>query len=56
MDDINDLGSYEVKPLDAKYSLKLWMIWIYLLHELRVMDDMNDYGLWVQSYGWYQWL
>ena len=42
MDDMNDLGSYEVKPLNAKYNSKLWMILIYLLHELRIVDDMNE--------------
>ena len=56
MDDMSDLESREVKPINAKYSSKLLMIWIYLLHELRVVDDMNDSGLWVQSYGWYDWL
>ena len=30
------------------------MIWIYLLHQLKVIDDMNDSKLWVQSYGWYE--
>ena len=54
MDDMSDLESREVKPINAKYSSKLLMIWIYLLHELRVIDYMNDSGSWVQSYGWYE--
>ena len=54
MDDMKDLGSLEVKPLDVKYNSKQWMIWIYLLHKLRVVDDMNDSRSWVQSYGWYK--
>ena len=53
MDDMNELGSHEVKPLDAMYNSNLLMIWIYLLHELtwmtlgrefKVIDDMNDLG------------
>ena len=44
MDDINDLESHEVKPIDAMYNSKLLMIRIYVLHELRVVDDMNDFG------------
>ena len=51
---MNDSGSREVKPLDAMYNSKLLMIWIYLLHELKGVDDMNDFGSWVQSYGWYE--
>ena len=44
MNDMNNSRSHEVKPLDAKYNSKLWMILIYLLHELRVVDDMNISG------------
>ena len=51
---MNDSGSHEVKPLDAMYGTKLLMIWIYLLHVLRVVDDMNESGSWVQSHGWYE--
>ena len=54
MDDMNDSRSCEVKPIDAKYISKLCMIWIYLLHGLKVVDDMNDFGSWVQSYGLYE--
>ena len=44
MDDINELGSHELKPLDAMSSSRLWLISMILHHELRVVDDLNDYG------------
>ena len=47
MDDMNNSRSCEVKPIDAKYSSELWIIWIYLLHEVKVVDDMNEFGSWV---------
>ena len=54
MHHMNDSRSHEVKPIDAMYNSKLWMIWIYLLHGLKVVDDMNEFGSWVQSYGLYE--
>ena len=49
MNDMNDLISCELRPLDVVSSLGLWMIWMILHHELRAMDDMNDSELWVQN-------
>ena len=42
MDDMNELGSHELKPLDAMSRSRLWLIRMILHHELKVMDDMND--------------
>ena len=42
MDDMDDLGSRELRPLDAMSSSRLWMIGMILHHELRVVDDMNN--------------
>ena len=44
MDNRNDSGSREVKPLNAKYNPKLWMTLMTLGREFRVMDDMKDLG------------
>ena len=41
MDDVNDSGSHELKPLDTMNYSGLWMIWIILRHELKPLDDMN---------------
>ena len=40
VNDMNDLISHELRPWDAMSSLGLWMIWMILCHELRVVDDM----------------
>ena len=42
VNDMKDLISRELRPLDVMSSLGLWMIWMILDHELRVVDDMND--------------
>ena len=47
--DMNDLISYELRPLDVMSNLELWMIWMILHHELRVVDDMNDSELWAHD-------
>ena len=57
VNDMNYLGSNELKPLDAMTSSGLWMIWMILGCEpmalnamnIKVVDDMNDFGLWAQN-------
>ena len=52
MDDMDDLGSHELRPVDVMNCSRLWMIWMILCHELKpldamnyqAMDDMNDSG------------
>ena len=64
VNDMNDLISSKLRPLDALSSLGLWMIWMILRHELRVLDVMNDWVmsswlkiLWTaQGCGWHEWL
>ena len=54
VDDMNDLGSHELRPLDAMNNLGLRVIWMILgwekgskcYEKLRVVDDMNDSSLW----------
>ena len=41
MDDMNDSGSHELKPLDAMNYSRLRMIWMILHDELKPLDDMN---------------
>ena len=41
MDDMNDSGSHELKPLDTMNYSGLWMIWMILRDELKPLDDMN---------------
>ena len=41
MDEMNDSGSHELKPLDVMNYLGSWMIWMILCHELKPLDDMN---------------
>ena len=54
MGDMNDLGCHELKPLNAMSSLGLWMIWMILHHELRVVDDMNDSRSWAHNSRYYE--
>ena len=49
MNYMNDLISRELRLLDAMSSLGLWMIWMILHHEQRVVDDMNDFELWAHD-------
>ena len=49
MNYMNDLISHELRPLYAMSSLGLWMIWMILHHEQRVVDDMNDFELWAHD-------
>ena len=44
VDDMNDLGSCELRPLDTMNNSNLLMLWMILCHELKVLDDMNDFG------------
>ena len=37
---MNDLGSSELRALDAMNNLRLWMIWMILGRELEALDVM----------------
>ena len=54
VNDMNDLISRELRPLDAMSSLGLWMISMILSHELRVVDDMNNSELWAHDSKYYE--
>ena len=47
MDDLNDLGSHQFRPLDIVNHLGLWMTLTTLGHELYALDTMNTSGLWL---------
>ena len=47
MDDMNNLRSYELRPLDTMNNSRLWMIWTILHHTLKQLDAMNNLGLWM---------
>ena len=49
MNDMNDLGSYQFKPLDVVNHLGLWMTLMTLGCEVSVLDTMNTLGLWLTS-------
>lgn len=38
MDDINDLGSYELRALDVMNNLGLWMIRTILCYKFKALD------------------
>ena len=42
MEDMNDLRSYELKPLDAMNSSGLWITQMILTHEPMVLNVMNS--------------
>ena len=53
MDNLNDsrlwaqvCGWYERVQV---MSLRVWMIWMSLVHELKFVDDMNDSNLWAKG-------
>ena len=41
VDNMNESRSHEIKPLDAKENLGLWMIWKIISHEPMSLNDMN---------------
>ena len=47
MDDMNDSGSYQFRPLDVVIRLGLWMTLTTLGHELSTLDTINTSGLWL---------
>ena len=47
MDDMNDLRSRQLNPLDVVNCLGLWMTLMTLSHELSALDTMNTSGLWL---------
>ena len=47
MDDMNNLGSSQFRPLDVVNRLGLWMTLMTLDHELSTLDTMNTSGLWL---------
>ena len=49
VDDKNDSGSRELRPLDSMTSSGLWMTWMILGHETMALKAMNCLGLWMTS-------
>ena len=47
MDDMNNLGSYELRPIDAMNNIGLRMIGIILGREPIILNAMNNSGLWM---------
>ena len=47
VDDMNNLGSYELNPLDFMNWSGLRKIQIILCHELKPLDAINNSGLWL---------
>ena len=47
VDDMNDLGSYEPRPLDAMNNLGFEMIQTILGREPMSLNVMNNSGLWM---------
>ena len=47
VDDMNDLGSHDLRALDAMDSLGLWMTRITPGCELKALNAMNKSGLWM---------
>ena len=44
---MNDLGSRELRPLDAMNHLRLQILLKILHHELKPLNTMNGLGLWM---------
>ena len=44
---MNDLGSYELRSLDALNNSSLRMIWMIFGHEPMTLNVMNNSGLWM---------
>ena len=47
VDDMKDLESCELKPLDAINSSGLWMILMILGCEPMALNAMNSLGMWI---------
>ena len=47
MDDMNDLGSCELRSLDALNNSRLRMVWMIFYHEPMTLNVMNNSGLWM---------
>ena len=47
MDDMNNSGSYELRPLDAMNNVGIRMICMILGHEPMILNVMNKSGLWM---------
>ena len=47
MDDMNNLGSCELRPIYTMNHSGLLMIWTILHHELKPLDVMYNLGLWM---------
>ena len=45
VDDMNDLGSRELRPLDAMNNSELWIIWTIPYREPKALNVMNTLGL-----------
>ena len=47
VDDMDDLGSYELRALNVINNSRLCMIWTIIGHELEDLDAMNNSRLWM---------
>ena len=63
MDDTNDSGSHELRPLDGMNNSGVRMIWMILGHETkalkcyeqhRLIVDINDSKSWAQDFRCYE--
>ena len=63
MDEMNELWSHVLKPLDSMNNSGLWMTWMNLGREIKAQDgyeklkamvDMNELRLWAQGSKFYK--
>ena len=47
MDDMNDLGSYKLKPPDDMNNSGVWMILTIRGRETKALNVINNSGLWI---------
>ena len=45
MKDMNNSGSYELRPLNGMNNIGLRMIQMILVHELMILNSMKNLGL-----------
>ena len=63
VDEMNELQSHVLKPLDSMNNSGLWMTWMNLGREIKAQDgyeklkamvDMNELRLWAQGSKFYK--
>ena len=45
IDDLNNSGSHELRPINAMNKLGIQVIWVILSHEEKALNVMNNLGL-----------